>query len=145
MKTLYLATGLLACLALAGCKDPYGDAAKVSLTIGQAVQAGQTEAQQLGQNGTISTAEAINISNYFQAINLGNGALQTCISTAHTNGGVPGSYTACAQAFLATANSPTNLALLQVKESTTVQSDITAISQGLITATQLVVTELGGA
>lgn len=141
---LRLALPLAFCLMLAGCKDPYGGCAKAGADIAQGVSAGLATVTSLEQQGEITPSEALNVGNYLEFANKADEAFLTCVSVAHTSGNKPGTYTACVSTFSTTLNTPAELALVKVS-NTTASTTINTIVTGFTTATALIQSQLGGA
>lgn len=144
LKKLVLGIALAASLGSAGCKDPYGACVKASADIGAGIGTGMHTVDQLRLQGAISVAEESNVLGYLEFANLANKDFEICVSTAHTSGNKPGTYTFCAQAFNTTLNNPTQLALIRVGNNAASQQ-ISTIVNGVTAAVAAVTTALGGA
>lgn len=142
MKKLFLILPLM--LVLGGCPDPYGSCAKASDDIGSSIAQGNKTLVQLQQGGEITAAEQLNVAGYLEFANKGNEAFQTCIAAAHAGGNKPGTYTACAQTFNATLNTPSELALIKVS-NTQAAATISTIVDTLTTGVTVIQSKLGGA
>lgn len=144
MTRLRLTLCLVACVALAGCKDPYGASSKAAADIAAGITAGMQTTASLGQQKTITPQEAANVLGYLEVANHANEAFETCISAAHTDGDKLGTYTACVSAFNTALNNPANLALVKVANSSASQTIMTVVN-GLTAATAAIASALGGA
>lgn|SRR5690348_2070220 len=144
MKKLAVLAALGFCIAIAGCKDPYGGCAKAGADIAQGVSTGLATVASLQQQGEITSAEALNVAGYLEFVNKGDEAFLSCVQTAHINGNKPGTYTACTATFNTTLNTPAELALVKVGNATA-SATINTIVTGFSTAVTLIQTQLGGA
>lgn len=142
MKLLRLLP-LLVLFALVGCKDPYGATSKAGADIATGIAQGMNTVSSVAQQGSITPAEALNVLGYLEYANKADEAFLTCIQIAHTNGNKAGTYTACAQAFNSTLNTPAQLALIHVS-NTTASQNITVIVNGITAASAAITTALGG-
>lgn len=142
MKRIAVLAVLL--LALTTCADPYGSCSKAAADIGASIGTGMHTVDQIRQAGLISTTEESNVVGYLEFANKADEAFETCISTAHTSGNKPGTYTSCAQAFNASLNNPVQLALIKVGNSNASQQ-ISSIVNGVATAVAAISAGLGGA
>jgi len=133
---------MVACVLLAGCKDPYGAAAKADADIAQGISSALVTVASLQQQGLITSAEALNVANYLEFANQGDEAFGACIQVAHTTGKA-GAFTACAQAFNSTLNNPTELALIKVNNPQA-SANISAVVTGFTTGVSTVIAALGG-
>lgn len=139
-KVLAVASLALLCIS---CSDPFGACVKANADIGQAISGGLSTVTNLAQSGTITHAEALNVAGYLEYANQADEAFGTCAQEAHTAGSKKGAFTACAQAFNASLNNPTELALIKVSNSQAsqnIQLTITAV----LSATISLIAALGG-
>lgn len=143
MRRIALALPMLL-LLLTACADPYGSCVKAGAAIGSAIGQGMNTVANLAQQGTITPTEALNVLGYLEFANKGNEAFLTCVSAAHTAGNKAGSFTACATAFNSTLNTPAELALIHVSNTTASQT-VSTIINGVTTATAAIAAALGGA
>lgn len=130
-------------LGIAGCADPYGASAKAASTIAASVGTGYKTIQALQQTGTISSQEALNVAGYLKFASDGDKAFESCIQSAHSSP-VANAFTACAQTFVTTLNTPTELALIHVKDSGA-SATISNIVSGITAGLAILETALGGA
>lgn len=135
---------LLCCTLTLGCKDPYGACVKAGADIGAGIGQGMHTVDQIRQQGLISTAEESNVIGYLEFANKGNEAFLSCASTAHNLGNKAGSFTACANGFNVSLNSPAELAMIKISNPSASQQ-ISTIINGVTTGVTAVVTALGGA
>ena len=134
---------LLATLALAGCKDPYGASAKAGADVASSLVNGQKTVDSLRVSGLISVQEDVQVQGILKFFLDADGAYLTCVSTAHKNGDVLGTYTACAQTFNTSLNTPAELALIHVSNPSA-ETQITTIISGVTSGVNLLITGLGG-
>jgi hypothetical protein len=144
IRRLAIIAAISFCIAIGGCRDPYGGCAKAGADIAQGVSTGLATIASLQQQGEISLAEELNVAGYLEFVNKGDEAFLTCVQTAHMDGNKPGTYTACTQAFNTALNTPSRLALLKVSNSTA-SATINTIVTGFTTAVSLIESQLGGA
>lgn len=133
---------MVACVLLAGCKDPYGASAKAGADIAQGISSALVTVTSLQQQGLITSAEALNVANYLEFANQGDEAFLTCAQMAHTTSKA-GAFTACAQTFNSALNNPTELALIKVSNPQA-SANISVVVTGLTTGVSAVITALGG-
>ncbi len=143
MKRL-LAVALLS-IALIGCSDPYGSSVKAGADIANGIATGMQTVGALQRQGTITAPQALNVLGYLEFANKGDEAFLTCAQTAHTNGNKAGTYTACAQAFNSTLNTPAELALVKLNGNAAAAQTVNTIVNGITSAAQAIITGLGGA
>jgi len=130
-------------IALAGCKDPYGASEKAAADIGASIGAGMKTVDSLRVAGVITPQEETSVLGYLKFANDANGAFGNCASQAHAAGNKAGAFTACAQTFLTTLNTPSELALIRVGNPQA-QQEIQTIVTGVITGVNAVIAALGG-
>jgi hypothetical protein len=132
-------------LLLLGCgKDPYGDSVKAGNAIAQGIGQAMKTIVTTQANGLITPTEELNVLGYLKFANDADGAFLICANQVHQ--GVPiaaASYTACASTFLASLNTPGELALLHISNPQA-QKDVTVIANGIATAVNSIITALGG-
>ena len=143
-KAIWLVPILALAFVAAGCKDAYGACEKAAADIGTGIAAGMKTVDSLRVAGTISTQEETNVLGYLKFANDANGAFGACAQAAHNAGSKAGSFTACAQIFSLTLNSPQELALIHVSNPTA-QANIETIVAAVNTGVQAIITALGGA
>ena len=130
-------------IALAGCKDPYGASEKAAADIGASIGAGMKTVDSLRVAGVITPQEETSVLGYLKFANDANGAFGNCASQANAAGNKAGAFTACAQTFLTTLNTPSELALIRVGNPQA-QQEIQTIVTGVITGVNAVIAALGG-
>lgn len=144
MKYVLAAALFISAISLAGCKDPYGATSKAGEDIAAGITQGMQTVSQLAMSGTITPSEALSTLGYLEFANQGDEAFLACVGGAHNGGNKVGTYTFCANAFNSTLNTPAELALIHIS-NTSASATVNGIVKGLSAAVNLIVTQLGGA
>ena len=135
---------VLPLLLLMGCTDNYKACSQVGQTIATTVTSADNTVLTLAKSGSISAQDAVSLLGFFEFVNQSDESFLTCAKTAHTNGNVSGSYTACASAFIGQINTPSELALIHVSNANS-QAQVQAILTGIESGITLLQSNLGGA
>lgn len=129
-------------LAVVGCNDPYGTAAKLAQDVAVSVDQASKSVDQLRLQGTVSVSEEKNILSYLNSLNTLDGQYVSCIQVSHGSS-IPGGLTKCAQTFETGMGNPNVLVALHV-ENPDSQAEVLAAANGIVTLTTLTITALGG-
>jgi hypothetical protein len=135
---------LLVVLLLSGCRDPYGSSAKAGGDIASGIAAAFSTIDQLRVQQTITPTEELSVAGYLKYANDADKAFLTCVSIAHDNGNKAGTYTACAQTFNSSINTPAELALVKVNNPSA-SNAVNLIVNGLTAGVKAIISGLGGA
>jgi hypothetical protein len=130
-------------LALTGCSDPYGTAAKLAQDVAVTVNQADVTVDQFRVAGTVSADEERAILGYLSSLNTLDGVYIGCVQAAHGNTGTVGGFTACAQNLASSVGNPATLAAIHVSNPDT-QAKVTAIVQGIVTLVNTTITALNG-
>jgi hypothetical protein len=144
LKTCFAFSVVLAVLPLVACTDNYKACSQVGQTIATTVTSADNTVLSLAKSGAISTQESIDVLGYLAFANQSDESFLRCAKTAHTNGNVVGSYTACVNAFIGQLNTPSELALIHVSNANS-QAQVQTIITGIQSGITLLQSSLGGA
>jgi uncharacterized protein YdbL (DUF1318 family) len=136
------ASVLVFVLATAGCKDPYGNAAKLYRDVAVTINQASATVDQFRQQGTVSVEEERTIVGYFGTLNTINGTYGACVKVAHANTTV-GAFTACANTLNRSMSDPAMLAALHITNAKA-QGELQGVSQAITTLITTTLTALGG-
>lgn len=130
-------------LALAGCSDPYGNAAKLAQDVAITVSQADVTVDQFRVAGTISADEERSILGYLSSLNTVDGVYIGCVQSAHANTSTVGGFTSCAKNLASSIGNPTTLTAIHVSNPDS-QAKITAVVQGIVTLVDTTITALNG-
>ncbi len=142
MRSLRFALLALAVLWLAGCKDPYGTAAKLGQDVAISVNQADKAVDGLRVQGAITADEERDILGYLNSLNALDGQYMGCVRAAHGTS-LAGGFTGCAETLAEGMGDPATLAALRVANPAS-QQKVMLVSQGIVTLVSTTIAALGG-
>jgi hypothetical protein len=143
MKVKVIVIIIMLAMAMTGCSDPYGTAAKLAQDVAVSINQADITIDQFRVAGTVTTDEERLILGYLSSLNTLDGTYIACVQAAHISTTKVGGFTACANSLAQAMGDPTTLAALHVSNPAS-QAKVTAVVQGIVTLVETTITALGG-